>query len=291
MISADINMKESWHSVTIEVAREDAETASHIFHEAGCNGVLEDELANPDFVRLCAYFRAEENQGELFHHLKNIFAPFPALAAAKFDIVTSAQNEWREKWRQWFKPFEIAPGIVVAPSWEDYKPRSGEKLITLDPGMAFGTGLHETTRLCAEAIFHSLPGPDSLLDIGCGSGLLAIVANKLGVPKIAAVENDPDAVLIARENFKKNEITGIEVASSLNQIPDKFDIVVANILLMTLIELKDKLIRHLTADGILILSGITNDQEERLEEAFSPPLAFVKRATMNEWSCMTFHAR
>lgn len=281
-------MKEIWHSVTIEIAREDSGTASHLFHEAGCNGVWEDELKGQNRVRLCAYFRADKTQSELSDNLKNAFKPFPAFASLTLGIVTSAQNEWRDKWRQWFKPFEIASGLIVAPSWEEYKTKTGETLITLDPGMAFGTGLHETTKLCAEAIFNSLAGRSSLLDVGTGSGLLAIVAAKLGVQKIAAVENDPDAVLVARENFKINGIEGIEVASSLDLVAEKFEIVVANILLMTLIELKDRLVHALAPKGILILSGITRDQEERLKAAFSPPLDLVKTTTMKEWSCMIF---
>lgn len=283
-------MKESWHAVTIKIAGEDIETASHLFHEAGCNGVLEDD----GLVR--AYFSADIDQKTLRARLTESFKLFPAFNGLSFEIVTSAQNDWREGLRQWFKPFEIVPGIVVAPSWEKYRPTHGEKVITLDPGMAFGTGLHETTKLCANAISHLVPisdplaldpSPLALLDVGTGSGLLAIVARRLGIKKISAVENDPDAAEVARENFRINGCAGIKIAPSLDQIESKFDVIVANILLLTLTELKDKLIGHLAGDS-LILSGITNDQEEKLENAFSPPLTLKEITRMGEWSCMTF---
>ena len=271
-------MRESWHAVTIRIKAEDVEIASHLLHEAGCNGIVE-EPANGDAPALItAYFNAtDEEQSALALRIREAFAPFPSIAGIDIAIVTSAANEWQENWRQWFRPFSIVPGIVVAPSWEQYAPRDGESVITLDPGMAFGTGLHQTTKLCAEAIYktvgilkHQEKGRrlDSLLDVGTGSGLLAIIARNLGFEKIAAVENDPDALMVARENFEINKISGVATHASLDEVKDAFDLVVANILLLTLVELRDKLIAATAPGGTLILSGITGDQEARIAEAF-----------------------
>lgn len=284
-------MNQSWHAVTMEVGDEDAGLVGHLLFEQGVNGVLEEASSVAGKSRLVAYFNAErESQVELRERLQRVFAAVPTLAGAALEVVTAAAGNWRESWRQWFSPFAIVPGIAVVPSWERYAPAAGEQLITLDPGMAFGTGLHATTRLCADAIAEAVAShrPASLLDVGTGSGLLAMVAHRLRVERIAAVENDPDVLGVALENFRLNHISGIATAAALTQISGEFDLVVANILLLTLLELRGELIGRLRPGGALILSGITHDQEQQIQEGFSPPLALAATRRREEWSCMTF---
>ncbi|MFH0800696.1 MAG: 50S ribosomal protein L11 methyltransferase [Pseudomonadota bacterium] len=283
--------KESWHAASIEPGIEEAGLASHLLHELGCNGIVEEASASPGRVRLVAYFSAkEEESAALQRRIRDSFTPFPPLAGTNIDIVTAGSADWQRDWRQWFKPFKIVPGIVAAPSWEHYEAKRGETTITLDPGMAFGTGLHETTRLCAEAIyrFAKTRPVSSLLDVGTGSGLLSIVARKIGIGRVAAVETDADALGVARDNFGTNGVQDIATAESLQRIDGRFDLVAANILLLTLIEIKDKLISRTAAGGHLILSGITCDQEERLAAAFAPPLILKQTTRRGEWSCMVF---
>lgn len=280
-------MRESWHAATIEAGAAEAEILSHLLHQAGCNGIVEEVPPAANRLRLTAYFSAaEEDAATLASRLRSALAPFAVLSGLAINIVTSASNEWRENWRQWFKPFAIVPGIIVSPSWESYRPAAGEALITLDPGMAFGTGLHQTTKLCAEAIARDPRG--SLLDVGTGSGLLAIIARRLGMHTIVAVENDPDALAVAEENFAINGVDAVTTAGDLAVIDGAFDIVVANILLLTLIELRDRLVGRVAPGGRLILSGITRDQEERIAQTFAPPLALAGTTRLDEWSCMTF---
>ena len=285
-------MREFWHAAKIELERDGVDLASHLLFEAGCNGIVEEAQPAGEVAVLTAYFSAEgEEASALSSRIISAFAPHPLLAAARMEIVTSEANEWRDSWRQWFKPFAIVPGVVVSPSWEDYKPKEDEMVITLDPGMAFGTGLHQTTQLCAQAIFDacsSASTPASLLDVGTGSGLLAMVAHKLGVRRIFVVENDPDALAVAGENFELNGVRGIGEANQLSTEGATFDLVVANILLLTLIELRDSLVERTALGGLLVLSGITEDQEQKILETFSPVLKLISTTRKDEWSCMTF---
>lgn len=284
-------MRESWHVVKMKLEDSELGLACHFLHEAGCNGILEEEILNTKSISISAYFRAGESQHSLLSRIKKLFSANERLTDANIEIVTSAQSDWRKKWRQWFKPFEIIPGIIVAPSWEKYDLKPGQKIITLDPGMAFGTGLHETTKLCANALArHILENSSRLtvLDVGTGSGLLAIIARVLGVRKITAVENDMEAASAAKENFRINRESGIPIAKSLNELKSTFDIIVANILLSTLVELKEPLMKKMSKRGLMILSGITHDQEVMLESEFGPSLPLMETTRLGDWSAMVF---
>mgnify|MGYP000882051256 CR=1 FL=1 len=284
-------MRDSWHAAKIEVDAGEVELLSHLLHEAGCNGIVED-LSGGARATVTAYFDASrESSAALSSRIGSLAREFEALSDLKIDVETLSADEPKKNWRQWFKPFEITRGIFVTPSWERFVPEPGQTAITIDPGMAFGTGLHETTRLCAEAIGGKLREatcPLSVLDVGTGSGLLAIIARKLGAGRVAAVENDPDALAVAIENFAMNGAEPCESSLGIAEVGGTFDVVVANILLLTLIELKDELVAKLAPKGLLVLSGITHDQEERLKNAFSPPLVFKMTRRMGEWSCMCF---
>lgn len=285
-------MTESWHAVGLELPKETVETVASLLYELGSNGAVEEASRDPEKVRLVAYFNADAIRKEdLLERIRATLSSIPSLTHISPDIVTAANNQWKERWRQWFRPFAIVPGIVVAPSWERYQPKSGETLITLDPGMAFGTGLHATTALCAEAIAEGMGAQSdnpSLLDVGTGSGLLSIVAHRLGIRRLAAIENDPDALSIARKNFTINGAADVTTAAAIAEIAGPFDIVVANILLLTILDLRDELLAQMADGGKLILSGITHDQEARIAAAFTPPLALEASARREEWSCMTF---
>jgi ribosomal protein L11 methyltransferase len=198
--------------------------------------------------------------------------------------------DWQTAWRQHFKTFEIVPGIRVVPSWEADGGRTDENSIEMDPGMAFGTGLHETTRLCAEAIASLMADawPRSLLDVGTGSGILAMIARRLGLTNIATVENDPVAREVAVQNFMKNSMGDITVARDIGAARGRFDIVVANILLSTILELRRELADKTATGGVLIVSGITSDQESDIEKAFCEGFRAISRKRQGEWSMIAF---
>ena len=282
---------ERWHAVNIEIPVEAADIASHFFHEASCNGIIEELRADAGKRGLTAYFSAEnETAPALEKRLHLLFDSSPSLSQTVMVMNTVGNKDWQKNWQQWFSPFEIVPGIVVAPSWEEYKPRQREKTITLDPGMAFGTGLHETTRLCAKALHALLSSAqvNSLLDVGTGSGLLAMIGHHLGIARIVALDNDPDALGVARENFRPNGCADIETESDLSVVTGTYDIIVANILLSTLLDLRDVIVPKLSASGTLVLSGITLDQRESLSQAYAKFLVPKKELQDGEWAALIF---
>ena len=274
-----------WHSASLTLPEPDSGIAIEFLYDAGCNGLIENNTDNG--VHLLAYFDAtHEDATSLKSRLIDIFNNCDSLKCTTIEIKTETKDDWTCGWKQWFKPFEIVSGITVAPSW-DLPSDNRNATITLDPGMAFGTGLHPTTKLCAEAV-HDIAqkSPTSMLDVGCGTGLLAIIAHMDGIQNVVGIEIDEDARIIADENFEKNGIKNIKVFESMKSIESTFDLVVANILMGTLIELKDKLIAHTAIGGHLILSGLTHDQEETIISKF--PLKHIETKRLGEWSMISF---
>lgn len=187
----------------------------------------------------------------------------------------------------YFKPTQISPRIIVHPPWD--KPvADGMTLIEIDPGMAFGTGTHETTRLCLRGIDELLLAHpiQSVLDVGTGSGILAIAAARLGATHLIAIDNDPIAVTATRENVERNELAVPIVASTkpLDQFTDTFDLVVANILATVIKRLKVELYRTTAEGGFLLLSGILETERRSVEETFLELGAnHLRSETMGDW--------
>jgi ribosomal protein L11 methyltransferase len=191
-----------------------------------------------------------------------------ARAAVGGTIVEVPDEDWGEGWKKDFRPLDVGR-VRVRPSWIDAPPPPGMVEVVLDPGMAFGTGTHPTTALCLAALSDLLgarPGA-SVLDVGTGSGLLAIAARKLGAGRVAGNDDDPVAVRVARENAERNgaalELTGAPVEA----IPGTFDVVVANILANVLVALAPALAAKVAPGGVLLLSGILHPQEDEVRRA------------------------
>jgi ribosomal protein L11 methyltransferase len=174
-------------------------------------------------------------------------------------------------WREFFRPTQVSKRILVHPPW-DVPATTQVVKVEIDPGMAFGTGTHETTRLCLRAIDDALDLPDAnVLDVGTGSGILAIAAALLGAARVVATENDPVAVGIANENFERNGVSDRCAASLtlLEDLGESFDLVVANILPHTLSELHDGLLGAVRPGGTLVLSGILVRERDNVIDRFS----------------------
>jgi ribosomal protein L11 methyltransferase len=168
------------------------------------------------------------------------------------------EEDWANSWRAYFKPLRVGRRLVVRPSWEEYRPREGDQVIELDPGMAFGTGTHATTRLCLEALEARVNPGDRILDWGTGSGILALAAARLGAGPVRAVDTDPVAVAAARENVRRNQLQGrVEVLLSDLPARGRFDGIAANLLPEPITAASVALRRLLARDGWLIVSGIS----------------------------------
>ncbi|MBN1283119.1 MAG: 50S ribosomal protein L11 methyltransferase [Proteobacteria bacterium] len=271
------------------VPRDRAEEASFLLARLGCGSILELAAAGSASVTLVANFDARgRKEAPLADEVSETFRTFPGLADAQVTCRRERIGDLRDAFKQRFAPFEIAHGIVVVPSWERYERRAGDSVIELDPGMAFGTGLHETTRLCARSLASRARGIRSLLDVGTGSGILAIAGRLMGAERICAVENDPDALAVARENLDKNGCSDVALLPRLEMAKGRYDAVVANILLSTLIELRDPMVDRVEDNGVLILSGITADQEAEIISSYAGAFAAHETDRDGEWSAVIF---
>lgn len=182
-------------------------------------------------------------------------------------IDSEQEKDWLEEWKKGFKPFELAGGHWVVPSWCE-SPAGAKHNIWIDPGMAFGTGTHETTQLVAKELVN-LKGT-SLLDVGTGTGILAIMAKQMGIVRVAATEIEADSRRVARENFERNKCESIQLDErQVEDLQEKFDIVVANIIDGVLVRIQDALKARVNPGGWLVLSGIITEREKDFLEGFN----------------------
>ncbi len=207
------------------------------------------------------------------------------------------QADWATAWKKYFKPFKLTDNVVIRPSWEPYEKQAGEIVVTLDPGMAFGTGQHDTTRFCAEIIPEikkNHPELKSLLDVGCGSGILSIIARYVGFTDVVGIDIDEASIDTANENLARNPeampLTFFTTSGEIKKIIDPktkkswdtFDVVAANIIAETLCELKNDLVNLVKPNGLLILSGILPERATLITEAFSD-LKLITEKKSKDW--------
>ena len=201
-------------------------------------------------------------------------------------------RDWSESWKTHFKPFAIVPGLVIAPTWEDYEAREDEQVIIMDPGMAFGTGHHETTRLCLQLMSESVivSAGGIVLDVGTGTGILAMAASLFGARRVVGIDNDPEAVSAAGANCSFNNLSDrIEISGrNLSDIDEVFDLVIANIVHDVLLELSADLARVTGSGGSLLLSGlIDGDQSDNISRCFMERnFELVEKRTDGQWCAL-----
>jgi ribosomal protein L11 methyltransferase len=277
------NININWKILKLYLSRDLTDLALAFLSDFNFNGI--EEKSDDESVTLLVYFEEAKLPKNILGLMKEAF---PSMKA---EIDWTEWDPRDESWRQYFKPFEIVPGIIIQPSWEHYDGKPEEHIITMDPKMAFGTGLHPTTRLCAQEIYdrsNNLNDNASLIDVGCGSGILCLVAHELGWPSITGVENDLEAASVARENMASNGAGDVSIYNDVSEVKGTFQMVVANILLNVLIELRDDLVKMVSKDGLLVLSGITDDQIDDLVKRYSPQMTHVETLEDEEWRCLIF---
>lgn len=190
---------------------------------------------------------------------------------AEIECIGVHEEDWANSWKQYYKPIKTGEKLVIVPEWEEYDPAPGEIVVLMDPGMAFGTGTHETTRLCAMLLEKYVRPGDRMLDVGCGSGILAICAAKLGAGSCFACDIDPVAVRIAGENAALNQTAQVETGVSdllaqAKKAPGGYHVCCANIVADVIIRLSPDIGAFMEPDGVLIVSGIIT---ERADETVS----------------------
>jgi ribosomal protein L11 methyltransferase len=274
-----------WSEIKIEVPVEYGEIIAEAFQDEGAGGVVYDDplirqkvvLQNDEYFGkeldgtiparfgLRVYYPVDDRLGERIERLKKKIGEILGHPPV-FELKQVQEEEWAEAWKTYFKPEHIGK-IVIKPSWEEYAPLADEFVVELDPGMAFGTGTHPTTRLSLKLLPEVVTNQTTMLDLGTGSGILALAAAKLGVSKIVATDIDPLAVRVAKQNISRNRAEGlIEVYESNlleRPLPFKFNLVVANIITNAILLVIPHLSKVLEENGLFLASGII---EERFPE-------------------------
>lgn len=303
-------MIDSWLEIACDVPEEHSEVVAEFLTHLTGNGVCVDNLCVdafspseiPDSVRVVikAYLPAEKDPAPQMRELETFMSDLslrhPAASFGHPTLTAVNTEDWSSSWKVHFKPLRVGKRLLIVPTWEETTQLPGDLVIRIDPGMAFGTGGHETTRLCLQLLEHTMERSDpssapSLLDLGTGSGILAMAASLLGAGRILALDIDPDAVEVARENLTLNHLSErIESGTApLESLTECFDIILANILAEELVRLAPFLTERLHPGGSLILSGILAEKEQLVRQGFaSQPLKYCQTVCDGEWVAMLY---
>lgn len=283
-----------WHSLEIEIARvAESAAATQLWAHQTTGIEVSEDPAQPEKVVLRAYFDAapdhEAIRREILHGLTHLALPESALI--RIDALTIADQDWLAEWKKGYEPVPIGERLIICPSWKRESLGTTSRLIIeIDPGMAFGTGTHETTRGCLEMIEKHWQG-GALLDVGTGTGILALAALRLHPSsRVTGFDNDPEAIEVALENAAINHLAE-EVELEVNRLSayagQEFDTVVANLTADVIIPLAPEFPSVMKSGAILILSGILLEQEKDVITAISPGFSVVETKHDGEWVTIT----
>lgn len=301
-----------WSELSIHSTQEAIEAISNILHEAGAGGVvIEDpqdletvwetpfgeivELDSEDYpdegVRIKAYFPADRSLTETVEQIKEAI---DNLSLYDIDIgrntVTISEvneEEWATAWKKYYKPVKISEKVTVVPTWEKYKAIKDEIVVELDPGMAFGTGTHPTTRMCIQALEKVLKPGDRMIDVGTGSGVLAITAAKLGASQVTALDLDEVAVKSAEFNVNLNKVDDVVCVrhnNLLEGIEETADVITANLLAEIIARFPDDARSLTNPGGFFIASGIIQSKAQQIEDQLvAHGFMMVERLEIQDW--------
>ena len=307
----------AWHKITIQVDPRMTEAVAAYLTDLTGTGL---ELTSPEYgaprtgspcrtEKITAYIpiglkesdhkAVHEKIDELRQFLAQVCHIFPDCPIPQLLTETIMEEDWGEKWKSFFTAFHITPALTIKPSWEAAEEQEDEAgihrfVIEMDPGLAFGTGHHASTQLALmllEELFRdSTIKPEKVLDVGTGSGILAMACGLYGAREVLAIDNDPDAVETAKQNILRNRLEGkVTVGSEdVKALNAGFDIIAANITHDILAELADPLARLIHPDGFLVLSGILKgDQERSINEIYAKKgLTLLKSLIRDEWAAL-----
>lgn len=295
-----IGAKGAWLELSLQVDLEAVEAVSEVLtrygyqggivieeaHRTAADGVsLERDPTRPAWVR--AYLPQNHISDESIQRIETALSLLGALRPiGPLQINSLTDQDWARAWKTHYSTLHVSERIVVVPAWKRYRPRPGQVALRLDPGMAFGTGIHPTTQLCLRTLERFLRPDMRVLDLGTGSGILAIAAAKLGCGPILAVDRDPVAVDAARANIRRNRLSSrIEVREdTLGPGMGPYDLILANLLAPVLRELGDVLAQALAPAGVVIASGVLSEQGDEVTAALEAAgLRLVERVGAGDW--------
>lgn len=291
MIPATFNMnekeKKEWHAITVTVPKDSSDWISHLFVELGSIGNLEEEAPDPAMIAMKGYFPTDLGPSNaIIQQINGLLAEREIKPLSTYSTTIKIQN-WAEQAKQLFTPIKILDDITIINPWSEYKADRGETVVVINPGMAFGTGLHATTQLAAKLLVKTVTEnkAKTLCDVGSGSGILSIIAAKEGVERVEAVEIDSDARRSSKENYEKNGCwKKVKLLDKVEDAGTGFDVVVANILRSIIMKLKEDLIKRVKDGGHLVISGITTEEHEGfLKEFADPRIELVESREQDGW--------
>jgi len=293
-----------WLELCVDVPPEFVEPISHIFYKYGYGGVSiespadfnpdEGEVAPvPETFSVRTYIPKDDSTDERRANIEigvkliNHLHPIEPLKETEIK-----DEDWETNWKQYFHPIRVGRKLVICPTWQEHASLRDDVIIFLDPGMAFGTGHHPTTRMCMELLEDTIVGGEKIIDLGCGSGILSVTAVKLGALSSIGFEIESNASKVAEENCVLNGVDeSVEVFNST--LPDyrysegDFDLALANISAKVIIELADHLTKGLRSGGKLILSGVLENALEDVRDVFEPlGVVFEKVMTDSDWTAV-----
>ena len=306
----------NWNEISVSTTTQATEIISKIFIEIGSKGVMieapsdfqyqtKDELAwdyiekevfdyGHEDVKIIGYFSQEEDIEQKINDLKERLLKLGDIGVELGTLEISHEiiyhEYWENEWKKYCKTQNICIIIVIKPSWENYEKQADEKIIEIDPGMAFGTGTHETTKMCINAIEKYIKSEDTLIDIGCGSGILSIAGAILGAKKVIAVDLDKLAVKISKENVELNnyqDIIEVRHGNLTDVITEKADIIVANIIADAIVMLSENIKDFMKEDAYFISSGIINEKVDYVKEnLIKNGFEIIEHNNDKEWNCI-----
>lgn len=303
-----------WIEISVEVKTKDIDAAAAIANMTVPYGIyIEDysdlegevmEIAHVDLIdetllqksrdtaKIHIYIHPEDNIEEAVQFLKE------RLTAAKIDFSIDRNNvkedDWLNNWRKYFEPMPVGEKLLINPSWYTDTDPQGRVMLSIDPGLAFGTGKHETTRLCLETLERYTEGGEQVLDVGCGSGILGIAAILLGAESAFGVDIDTTAVKTANENAVLNHVEKDFCAIDgdlVDKVQGKYDIIVANIVADAIIALSASVKAFMKPDSIYIVSGIIDARADDIRNAVRDGFAIMEEITMNGWYCFVMKSK
>ena len=282
-----------WKQISFEVKKSETDLVSEVLMGLGSVSItysdaLDDAIYEPpvgqtplwDNVKVNALFSSEVNQKSIETSISDI------CNIVVIDTVTLKDRVWEEECQKDFPSMRFGKRLWVCPSWDTESILSNDSIVIhMDPGLAFGTGTHQTTSLCLEYLDSNPPKNLHVIDFGCGTGILAIAAAKFGAKSVIAIDNDPQAVLSSKENVAKNKCENtITTIHSINQWNDrKCDLLIANILANPLVELEPLFSNLVHTNGMLLLSGILKEQVDRVVKCYSINFSNIEVANKGEW--------
>lgn len=305
-----------WAEITIKTTTEAVEAITNILYEQNVGGVsiedpkdfkfqkkneydwdfVEEEIFNSgyDGVIIKTYITEERDVTEDVNLIKEKIQGLKEfgidIGEAIVELSQVDEEDWANEWKNYYKPTKVGKNVLVKPTWEEYEEQSGDLIIELDPGMAFGTGTHETTTMCIQQLENYVKKDSKVFDIGCGSGILAIAAAKLGAKEVVAVDLDEVAVKVSKENIELNKVEDKVSALHGNLtevISDKADIIVANIIADIIKILAKDVSNFMKEDAVFISSGIIHAKVDEVKESLiKNGFEIVEVQTLGEWNAI-----